>query len=81
MDILADMEDQENLCRTEETLTGDDLKMMYIVSGMKDGNLAEKAIAEEFDLQQLIQSVINRESSKANLDVIQRMAVLTANRI
>ena len=81
MDFLADVEDQEKLCRMEEALTGDDLKRMSILSGMKDRHLAEKAIAEEFDLQQLIQSAINRESSKANLDAIQGRSVLTANRM
>ena len=82
MDFLADVEDQEKLCRMdEEILIGDDLKRMAILSGMKDQALAEKAIAEEFDLQKLIQSAINRESSRSNLDAIQGKAVLTTNRM
>ena len=43
MEFLAVVEDQEHLCRAdEERITGDDLKRMALIAGMKDCNLAEK---------------------------------------
>ena len=69
MEFLAEVEDQEYLCRTDELrLTGDDLKRMSLIAGMKDRTLAEKAIAEGYSLQQVIQAGVNRESSRANAE-------------
>ena len=61
------MEDQEHLCRAEEKISSDDLKRMSLLAGLKDNRtLAEKALAEEYSLKQVIQAAVNRESSKAN---------------
>ena len=44
---------------------------MSLIAGMKDRKLAEKAIAEEYTLKQVIQGGVNRETSKANLEAMQ----------
>ena len=72
MDFLSEVEDQEHLCRTEEErITGNDLKRMSLLAGLKDRTLAEKALAEEYSLKQIIQAAVNRESSKANVEAMQ----------
>ena len=72
IDFLSEVEDQEHLCRTEEMpLTSDDMRRMSLIAGMRDRTLAEKAIAEEYTLKQVIQAGVNRESSKANVEAMQ----------
>ena len=72
MDFLAEIEDQEHLCRTDELrITSDDLKRMSLIAGMNDRTLAEKALAEEYSLKQVIQAGVNRESSRANVEAMQ----------
>ena len=58
MDYLSEVEDQTNLCTTWEPLTGDDLKRISLLAGIKDPTLAEKALAEEYSLKQVIQMAI-----------------------
>ena len=61
MDFLAEIEDQEHLCRTDELrIASDDLKRMSLIAGMNDRTLAEKALAEEYSLKQVIQAGVNR---------------------
>lgn len=64
MDFLADVEDQTHLCHNWETLTGEDMKRISLLRGLKDRTLAEKALANEYSLKQIIQAAINRESSR-----------------
>ena len=82
MEFLAEVEDQEYLCRTDEKrLTGNDLKRMSLIAGMKDRTLAEKAIAENFNLQKVIQSGINRETSRSNAEAMQARPTTQVSRI
>ena len=82
MDFLADVEDQERLCRADEQrITSDDLKRMALIAGMKDRTLAEKAIGEEFSLKQVIQVGLNKESSRSNVDAMQNKKQSTVNRV
>ena len=82
MDFLSEVEDQEYLCRIEEQpLTGDDLKRMSLIAGMKDRTLAEKALAEELSLTDLIKSAITREASKANVEAMRAKTSSTVNRV
>ena len=60
MVFLADVEDQIHLCHNWETLTGEDMKWISPLGGLKDRTLAEKALAEEYSLKQIIQAAINR---------------------
>ena len=64
MDYLADIEDQTHLCHSWQQLMGEDLKMISLLGGLKDRTLAEKALAEDYSLKQIIQAAFNRESSK-----------------
>ena len=65
----------------EEGLTGEDVKRMSILGGLRDQNLAEKAITEEYTLQQLTQAAINRETSKSNADAMQAKNAISINRL
>ena len=72
MDFLAEIEDQEHLCRTDELrITSDDLKRMILIIGKNDRTLTEKALAEEYSLKQVIQAGVNRESLRANVEAMQ----------
>ena len=51
MDFLADMEDQVHLCHNWESLTGEDMKRISLLRGLKDRTLAEKTLAEEYTLK------------------------------
>ena len=65
------VEDQAALCRVGEVeITEDDLKRLALISGFKDRNLAEKCLGEEYDLRQVIATVVTRESSKANAKAV-----------
>ena len=75
MEYLSEVEDQEYLCRTDELrLTGDDLKRISLIAGMKDRTLAEKAVAEKYTLLQVIQAGVRRETSRANAEAMQARA-------
>ena len=65
----------------DESLTGDDLKRISLLAGMKDRSLAEKAIAEEYTLEKLIQAGINRESSRANVEAMHTKPTETVSRM
>ena len=72
MDFLAEIENQQHLCRTDELrITSDDLKRMSLIAGMNDQTLVEKALAEEYSLKQVIQAGVNRESLRANVEAMQ----------
>ena len=82
MEFLSEVEDQEHLCRTEEKrITSDDLKRISLIAGIKDRTLAEKALAEEYSLRQVIQAAANRENSKANVEAMQPRGVHHVNRL
>ena len=82
MDFLAEVEDQEYICRVDERpITGDDLKRMSLIAGMKDRTLAEKAMAEEYSLADLVKAAITRESSRANADAMRARPTSTVNRV
>ena len=66
MDFLADVEDQMHLCHSWGNLTGEDMKRISLLGGLKDRTLVEKALAEEYFLKQIIQASVNRENSRAN---------------
>ena len=40
------------------------------MGGLKDRTLAEKALAKDYTLTQIIQAAVNRESSRANAEAI-----------
>ena len=42
------------------------MKRISLLGGLKDLTLAEKALAKEYSLKQIIQAAVNRESSKTN---------------
>ena len=72
MEFLAEIEDQARLCRANERrITEDDLVRMALVAGFKDCTLAEKVLAEEYDLRTTIQLAVTRENSKANVEAMQ----------
>ena len=82
IDFLSEVEDQEHLCRTEEMpLNSHDMQRMSLIAGMKDRTLAEKAIAEEYTLKQVIQAGVNRESSKANVEAMQARPHTNVHRV
>ena len=71
-EFLAEIEDQEYLCRTDEMLiTSKDLKRMALIAGMRDRTLAEKLLAEKYTLDQEIQTGVTRETSKSNAEAMQ----------
>ena len=81
-DFLSEVEDQEHLCRTEEMpLNSHDMQRMSLIAGMKDRMLAEKAIAEEYTLKQVIQGGGNRESIKANVEAMQARPHTNVHRV
>ena len=81
MDFLVDVEDQIHLCHSWEALTGKDMKRISLLSGLKDRMLAEKALAEEYSLKQIIQAAVNRESSKANAEALRNRPTGSVNRL
>ena len=81
-EFLAEVEDYENLIGADEKpLDSSDLKRISLLAGMKDRTLAEKALAEDYDLTRIIQAGINRESSKENVEAMQQKASASTNRI
>ena len=81
MNYLSEVEDQSHLCMTWEPLTNDDLKRISLLAGIKDRSLAEKALAEEYTLKQVIQMAINREGSRANAEALRAKSALTVQRV
>ena len=72
MELLAEAEDQVKLCRANDpVITEDDLLRMCLIVAFKDRNLAEKALAENYDLKTTIQVAVTRESSKSNAKAMQ----------
>ena len=60
---MGKVEDQALLCRVDETpLTEEDLKRMALIAGFRDRTLAEKCLAEGYDLKQVITTGITRET-------------------
>ena len=80
-DFLADIEDQTHLCHSWESLTGEDMKRISLLGGLKDRTLAEKALAEEYSLKQIIQAVVNRESSRANTEALKNRPTGNVNQL
>ena len=81
LDYLGEVEDQTHLCHNWESLTREDMKRISLLGGLRDRTLAEKAMAEEYTLKQLIQAAVNRESSKANAEALQAGPTRTVNRL
>ena len=81
MDFLADIEDQMHLCHSWQQLTSEDLKRISLLGCLKDRTLAEKALAEEYGLKQIIQAAVNRESSRANVEAIRNRPTRNVNRL
>lgn len=71
MTFIHDLEEAADLCQLERAFTRDDAIRVAALAGMKDRNLAEKALAEGFDLHRLIQTGSTRETSKATADALQ----------
>ena len=46
------------------------MKRISLLGGLKDRTLAEKALAEEYSLKQIIHAAVNRESSRANAEAL-----------
>ena len=81
-EFLAEVEDYENLIGADERpLDSSDLKRISLLAGMKDRTLAEKALAEDYNLTRIIQAGINRESSKENVEAMQQKTSASTNRI
>ena len=72
MELLAEAEDQVKLCRANDpVITEDDLLRICLIVAFKDRILAEKALAENYDLKTTIQVAVTRESSKSNARAMQ----------
>ena len=78
MEFVAATEDQARLCRADsEPIKETDLTRMALIGGMKDRNLAEKALAENYELKTTIETMKTRESSKANALAMRGLAAGT----
>jgi len=72
MTFVHDLEGAADLCQLEtKPVTRDDLIRVLALAGMKDRNLAEKALAEQYTLKTLISTGSTRETSKATADALQ----------
>ena len=81
-EFLAEVEEQEYLCRIEEApMTSADLQRMSLIAGITDRTLAEKALAEEYSLKQLITAALNRESSRANVEAMKARPTASVSNI
>ena len=81
MDFLADVEYQMHLCHSWEALTGEDMTRISLLGGLNDRILAEKVLAEEYSLKQIIQAVVNRESSRDNAEALRNRPTGNVNRL
>ena len=57
------------------------MKRISILGGLRDRTLAEKALAQEYTLKQLIRAAVNRESFKANAEALQVGPTRNVNRL
>ena len=57
------------------------MKRISLLGGLRHRTLAEKAMAEEYMLKQLIQKAVNRESPKANTEALQAGPTRSINRL
>lgn len=81
-DFLSEVEDQEYLCRVaEQPITSADLKRISLIAGLSDRTLAEKALAENYDLDKVIESALNRESSRANAEAMSARPTTTVKQV
>ena len=75
MEYVAAAEDQARLCRADSVpIKEEDLTRMALIGGMKDRSLAEKALAENYDLKTTIATMKTRECSKANAVAMRGLA-------
>ena len=78
MAFIHDLEEAADLCQLDTSpFTRDDSIRVAALAGMKDRNLAEKALAEKYSLQTLISTGSTRETSKATADALQGKGVTT----
>ena len=78
MEFVAAVEDQARLCRADTVpIKETDLTRMALIGGMKDRSLAEKALAENYELKTTIDTMKTRESSKANAVAMRGLAAGT----
>ena len=80
-EFLADVEDQTTLCHNWERLTPEDMKRISLLGGLKDRTLAEKAIAEEYDLKRIIEAASNRENSRTNAEAMRNRPTGNVHRL
>ena len=72
MSFIHDLEEAADLCQLEiRPFTRDDAIRVAALAGMRDRNLAEKALAEQYTLQTLISTGSTRKTSKATADALQ----------
>ena len=57
------------------------MKRISLLWGLKDRTLAEKALAEEYSLKQIIQAAVNRESSRANVEALRNRPTGNVNQM
>ena len=78
MAFIHDLEEAADLCQLDiTTFTRDDAIRVAALAGMKDRNLAEKALAEKYSLHTLISTGSTRETSKATADALQGRSATT----
>ena len=74
-EFVAAAEDQARLCRADSVpIKEEDLTRMALIGGMKDRSLAEKALAENYNLKTTIDTMKTIESSKANAVAMRGLA-------
>ena len=79
MAFIHDLEEAADLCQLEtRPFTRDDAIRVAALAGMKDRNLAEKALAEKYSLTTLISTGSTRETSKATADALQGRGATTS---
>ena len=83
MAFIHDLEEAADLCQLEtKPFTRDDAIRVAALAGMKDRNLAEKALAEKYSLTTLISTGSTRETSRATADALQgRGATSSVSRV
>ena len=82
MAFISELEDSADLCQLDtKNFTRDDAIRVAALSGMKDRSLAEKALAEKYNLQTLISVGSTRETSKATAEAMAGKAVTTLKRV
>ena len=80
MEYVTAAEDQARLCRADSVpIKEEDLTRMALIGGMKDRSLAEKALAENYNLKTTIDTMKTRECSKANAMAMRGLAEGTEN--